>query len=123
MVKADRSDLDRIFMNLISNGIKYNRENGTLSVGLKKEGGIIVATVADSGIGMSQEDIGNLFQEFFRVRNRKTSGISGTGLGLATVKRVLSEYNGRIAVQSEPDKGSTFTVYFPSDDAKHMSQE
>jgi len=123
MVKADRSDLDRIFMNLISNGIKYNREGGTLSVDLKREGGIVVVSVADSGIGMSQEDIGNLFQEFFRVRNRKTSGISGTGLGLATVKRVLSEYNGRIEVQSEPDSGSTFTVYFPSDDTKHLRQE
>jgi len=56
----------------------------------------------------------NLFQEFYRIRNKRTSGISGTGLGLATVKRVLSEYNGNITVASEQDKGSVFTVSFPA---------
>jgi signal transduction histidine kinase len=117
IVKADRSDLDRIFMNLISNGIKYNREGGSLTVRLGREDGSIAVSVADTGIGMSETDIGNLFQEFFRVRNRNTSGISGTGLGLATVKRVLSEYNGRITIRSKPDEGSVFTVYFPSEEA------
>jgi len=114
-IKADRSDLDRIFMNLISNGIKYNREGGTLSMHLGKEEGAIVVNVVDTGIGMNEDDIKNLFQEFFRVRNRQTSDVSGTGLGLATVKRVLSEYNGKISVQSQPDRGSTFTVTFPQE--------
>ena len=115
-VKADRADLDRVFMNLISNGIKYNRDNGALIVDIGREDGFVKVSVKDSGIGMGPEDIKNLFQEFYRVRNSKTSGISGTGLGLATVKRVLGEYNGRINVQSEPDKGSTFTVYLPAVD-------
>lgn len=53
-------------------------------------------------------------QEFYRIRNKNTSGISGTGLGLTMVKRVLTEYNGRITVDSVLDKGSTFTVYFPA---------
>jgi two-component system phosphate regulon sensor histidine kinase PhoR len=113
-VKADRSDLDRIFMNLISNGIKYNRDGGNLAVELGREDGFVRIGIKDSGIGMTNEEIKNLFQEFYRVRNSKTSGISGTGLGLATVRRVLGEYNGRIAIQSEPDKGSTFTVYLPA---------
>jgi signal transduction histidine kinase len=114
LVKADRSDLDRVFMNLISNGIKYNRDGGTLAVELGREDGFVRIGIKDSGIGMTQDEIKNLFQEFYRVRNSKTSGISGTGLGLATVRRVLGEYNGRITVQSEVDKGSTFTVYLPA---------
>jgi len=112
-VRADQGDLDRIFMNLISNGIKYNRDGGSLAVNMKRTDGVIVTSFSDTGIGMSRKDMDNLFEEFFRVRNSKTGSISGTGLGLATVKRVLSEYNGRITVESEEDVGSTFTVYLP----------
>ena len=113
-VNADRSDLDRIFMNLISNSIKYNRDGGTLDIEIESVPGTVVVKVSDTGIGMKPEELQNLFQEFYRVRNQQTSGISGTGLGLATVKRVLSEYNGRIEVESEPEKGSTFTVSLPA---------
>jgi two-component system phosphate regulon sensor histidine kinase PhoR len=112
-VKADRADLDRIFMNIISNGIKYNNEGGKLFVEISSASGEIIVKVSDTGIGMTSGDQKNLFQEFYRIRNRDTSGIAGTGLGLATVRRVLSEYNGRIEVESEPEKGSTFTVYLP----------
>ncbi|MBN2050931.1 MAG: response regulator [Spirochaetales bacterium] len=112
-VHADRGDLDRIFMNLISNGIKYNVEGGTLTVGLTRNKKDILIRVSDTGIGMSEKEMANLFQEFYRVKNPKTSGISGTGLGLATIKRVLDGYNGRIYVESEPGKGTTFTVRFP----------
>jgi two-component system phosphate regulon sensor histidine kinase PhoR len=112
-VSADRGDLDRVFMNLISNGIKYNRERGSLSVRICEEGSAWEVSVADTGIGMSEAELKSIFQEFYRVKSHKTSGIAGTGLGLATVKRVLGEYGGRIRVQSKPDAGSTFTVFFP----------
>lgn len=112
-VKADRGDLDRIFMNLISNGIKYNREKGCLAVAIVDGGASWVVTVSDTGIGMSPAEIANLFQEFYRVKSSKTSGIAGTGLGLATVKRVLGEYEATIEVESKPDAGSTFRVIFP----------
>ena len=104
-------------MNLISNGIKYNRDGGSLDIEIKTVQSTVVVKVTDSGIGMKPEEIKKLFQEFYRVRNKNTSGISGTGLGLATVKRVLSEYNGKIEVESEPEKGSTFTVSLPARDA------
>ena len=112
-VRADRGDLDRIFMNLISNGIKYNREKGSLTVRITDAGTAWEVAVIDTGIGMSDAERDSLFQEFYRVKSHKTSGIAGTGLGLATVKRVLGEYNGKITVQSRPDAGSTFTVLFP----------
>ena len=110
---ADRGDLDRIFMNLISNGIKYNREGGRLTISLAQRGDSLEMVFADTGIGMSPEEIQNLFQEFYRARNARTEGIAGTGLGLATVKRVLDQYNGRITVRSVPGEGSVFTVTFP----------
>jgi signal transduction histidine kinase len=62
---------------------------------------------------MSEAELSRIFQEFYRVKGPKTSGIAGTGLGLATVKRVLGGYNGRITARSKPDAGSTFTVLFP----------
>ena len=113
IVKADRGDLDRIFMNLISNGIKYNREKGSLTVRITGTGASWEVAVVDTGIGMSDAEQASIFQEFYRVKNHKTSGIAGTGLGLATVRRVLAGYNGTAAVQSRPDAGSTFTVTFP----------
>jgi signal transduction histidine kinase len=112
-VRADRGDLDRIFMNLISNGIKYNREQGSLAISIADTESSWEVLIADTGIGMSEGETANLFQEFYRVKSAKTSGIAGTGLGLATVRRVLGEYNGRIEVRSKPDAGSTFTVSFP----------
>ena len=117
MVKADRGDLDRIFMNLINNGIKYNRDRGSLALRIAEAGPDWQVAVADTGIGMSEAEQASLFQEFYRVKSHKTSGITGTGLGLATVRRVLSGYNGRVTVQSRPDAGSTFTVVFPRETA------
>jgi len=113
-VMSDKQDLDRIFMNLISNGIKYNRDGGRLTVKISKKNKTLVVEFEDTGIGMTEDEIKGLFKEFYRVKNKKTLGITGTGLGLATVKRVLGEYNGRIEVKSKPDVGSTFTVYFPA---------
>jgi signal transduction histidine kinase len=114
-LKADRGDLDRIFMNLISNGIKYNRDKGVLTVRIVDRGAAWEIGVSDTGIGLSDAERASLFQEFYRVKNQKTAGIAGTGLGLATVKRVLAGYNGRITVASQPDAGSTFTVTLPKE--------
>jgi two-component system phosphate regulon sensor histidine kinase PhoR len=114
-VRADRGDLDRIFMNLISNAIKYNREQGRLTVRIEDAGAAWDVAVTDTGIGMNDTERGSIFQEFYRVKSHKTSGIAGTGLGLATVKRVLGEYNGKVLVQTKPDAGSTFTVVFPKE--------
>ena len=112
-VRLDRKDLDRITMNLISNGIKYNREGGSLTVVIQQDDEWVTAKICDTGIGMSDEEMKGLFAEFYRVKNPNTSGIPGTGLGLATVKRMIGEYNGSIQVDSTLGKGSTFTVILP----------
>ncbi len=112
-VKVDRKDLDRIFMNLISNGIKYNRKGGTLTLAVEQNNEEVIVHARDTGFGMSGKEMEGLFEEFYRVKNPNTSGIPGTGLGLATVKRIVSEYNGGIRVDSDPGKGTTFTVTLP----------
>jgi signal transduction histidine kinase len=112
-VRLDRKDLDRIYMNLISNGLKYNRQGGTLTLIMQQDTESVSVKVCDTGIGMSQEEMKGLFAEFYRVKNPHTSSIPGTGLGLATVKRIVGEYNGTIQVESEPGSGSTFTVILP----------
>jgi two-component system, OmpR family, phosphate regulon sensor histidine kinase PhoR len=114
-VMADRGDMDRVFMNLISNGIKYNREKGSLTVAISDQGDAWAVSVIDTGIGMSEPERACLFEEFYRAKNQKTAGIPGTGLGLATVRRVLSEYNSAITVHSQLDAGSTFVITFPKE--------
>ena len=112
-VRMDRKDLDRITMNLISNGIKYNRNGGSLSLIMRQDDESVAVEARDTGIGMSAEEMKGLFAEFYRIKNPHTSGIPGTGLGLATVKRIIDEYNGSIRVDSRLGEGSTFTVILP----------
>lgn len=113
LVRADRADLDRVFMNLLSNAIKYNRDRGSIDVRVSETADGWSVAVADTGIGMSAAEREGLFREFYRVRNERTAGIPGTGLGLVTVKRVLTDYGAKIAVASKPGRGTTFTVTFP----------
>lgn len=112
-IKADQSQISRLFTNLISNAIKYNKEEGEIRIRLRVEGKYAVAEVEDTGIGMNEKERANLFSEFYRVKNEKTRGIPGTGLGLSIVKKIVETYSGKIEVQSEPNKGSNFIVYLP----------
>jgi len=107
---ADPSELGIILNNLISNAVKYNREGGSITVRLKDLPDQVVIAVSDTGIGMSEEELGKLFQEFTRIRNAKTKDILGSGLGLTILQKLAALYGGAVAVESTPDVGSTFTV-------------
>jgi two-component system, sensor histidine kinase and response regulator len=113
MINADAEEIEIIMNNLISNAIKYNRDDGSVYCTIKsvKEG--IIVFVEDTGIGMNDEELSRLFQEFTRIKNQKTKNITGSGLGLSIVKRYVESYNGTVEVTSIPDKGSTFTILFP----------
>lgn len=113
LVKADPREMEIILNNLISNAVKYNRENGEVRICLKKQSGGVGLVVEDTGIGLSEEDQKILFQEFARVRNEKTQFISGSGLGLSIVKKLTDMYAGTIGVESRPDQGSRFTIQLP----------
>ena len=113
IITADANEIEIIFNNLISNAIKYNKDNGEVEIFIKKENNELKIIVKDTGIGMSKEDTTQLFKEFVRIRNEKTKSITGSGLGLSITQKILKLYNGKIEVKSEEDKGSIFTVTIP----------
>jgi signal transduction histidine kinase len=111
--EADASDMEIIFNNLISNAVKYNKKSGEVTVRIYKDEDNLVIEVSDTGIGMTAEETSRLFQEFVRIKNEKTRNITGSGLGLSIVKKIVETYNGNISVQSTPDVGSIFIVTLP----------
>lgn len=110
VIEGDRSEIDMVMNNLVSNAVKYNKDGGEVSVELSRRDGAVTISVSDTGIGMSGEERAQLFEPFVRIKNDKTIGILGSGLGLAILKKVALMYNGDVTVTSEPDAGSTFTV-------------
>ncbi len=107
---ADPDEIAIILNNLISNAVKYNRETGSVTVSAKKEENSICIQVTDTGIGMTEEEAGQLFGEFVRFKNKKNKDVLGSGLGLSIVKKIVQLYHGTITVRSTPDVGTTFTV-------------
>ncbi len=112
-IMADPTDMDIVFNNMISNAVKYNRNGGTAEIIIDSDHDDMIIVFSDTGIGISKEDRDNLFTEFMRVKNEKTRNISGSGLGLSIVRKVVELYNGRISVESAPDEGSRFTIRIP----------
>ena len=113
-MNADANEMEIIFNNLISNAVKYNKTNGTVEIKIATDDNKVSIAVSDTGIGMSEDDIAKLFQDFSRIKNEKTKGISGSGLGLSILKKTVEDfYHGTVTVKSTPDVGSTFTVEIP----------
>lgn len=110
---ADKEAMLCVFTNLIDNAIKYTPDHGHVAVEVEPDSLYVKVTVADDGIGMTDEEQGHAFDEFFRAHNEYAARIPGTGLGLTLVKRLVELHEGRITVQSGPGQGSKFTVYVP----------
>ncbi len=113
ILNADPADMEIIFNNLVSNSVKYNRVGGKAEIIIDSSDNEVVINFTDTGIGIRKEDIGNLFTEFVRIKNEKTRNITGSGLGLSIVKKVVQLYFGTISVESTPDLGTVFTVRIP----------
>lgn len=110
-INADVDEITRLYTNIISNAIKYNRQQGSIFIKIYHSGNFVVTEIKDSGIGMKEEEKKKLFSEFFRAKNEFTKNISGTGLGLSIVKRIVDSYSGKIEVESEYGVGTTFKVF------------
>jgi len=110
IMTADSGEIEIILNNLISNAVKYNRDNGKVDVKITAQEDKIIITVSDTGIGMTKEEADKLFNDFVRIKNEKTRTILGSGLGLSIVRKLAMLYGGDAAVSSEPEMGSTFTV-------------
>jgi PAS domain S-box-containing protein len=112
-IDADADEISRLFTNIISNAVKYNRPGGSITIKISHLGNFILTEIKDSGIGMKEDEKKKLFSEFFRAKNEFTKNVSGTGLGLSIVKRIVDSYSGKIEVESEFGVGTTFRIFFP----------
>jgi two-component system, sensor histidine kinase and response regulator len=106
-------ELEIIFNNLISNAVKYNKQGGNVDIHIRCDGAEVSLIFKDTGIGIAEEEMKNLFREFFRIKNAETKGIQGSGLGLSIVKKIVDLYQGTIDVASEPGTGTAFTIKLP----------
>ncbi len=113
MVRGDKESLKHAFANLITNGINYNREGGTVTVSKREEGNDLVVDICDTGIGISEDDLHFIFEDFFRVKSKETRDINGSGLGLPIVKKIIEAHNGSIKVASKVGEGTTFRITLP----------
>lgn len=114
IVHMSQKHLEQLLSNLISNAIKYNRENGTVDVFVKSERERLVLSVEDSGIGISKEDEKHIFERFYRVDKGRSRKVGGTGLGLSIVKHIVRYYNGSLDVFSREGIGTKITVTLPA---------
>lgn len=112
-VMADRSMLAQVFFNLLDNSVKYTPAGGSVAVSAAEGKDLITVTVADSGQGISREDIPRIFERFYRVDKGRSREMGGTGLGLSIVKHIVTDHGGKVFVESTPGKGSAFSFTLP----------
>jgi len=112
-VFADRGQIERVFINLIGNAIKFTPQKGKIMVHTLALNDQVQVNVADTGCGIPEEALDAIFEEFYRVDNPINQEVKGTGLGLALVKHIIEAHNGKIWVKSRPGAGSTFSFTLP----------
>jgi heavy metal sensor kinase len=112
-MRGDTDLLEQVFANLIDNAIKYTPSGGSVHVRAREEDGAVRVIVSDTGIGIPEEDVGHIFDRFYRVNKERSRKLGGTGLGLAITKWIVTSHGGTIAVKSTVGRGSEFTVVFP----------
>ncbi|GAA3409338.1 HAMP domain-containing sensor histidine kinase [Paenibacillus hodogayensis] len=111
---ADEDQMSQVWINLIGNSIKFTPEGGRIAVSIRQTTDRIEVAVADTGIGISAADRGNVFDRFFKADRSHTNRQQGSGLGLAIVKRIVTLHSGIVKLESEPGKGTTVKVNLPS---------
>jgi len=112
-VRGDRESLKQAITNIVTNAIHYNRQGGTVAISTREQGNDLVVEICDTGIGISQDNLPFIFDEFFRVKSSETRHVAGSGLGLPIAKRIIEAHNGHIQVYSELGKGTTFSIFLP----------
>lgn len=112
---VDETFYIRMLVNLISNAVRYSRENGTVEVSLEKNGDMVIGNVRDYGSGISQEDLPHIWERFYQTDASRTGG-SHAGLGLSMVKWIAEAHGGSVSAESIKGKGSTFTFRIPAEE-------
>jgi two-component system, OmpR family, sensor histidine kinase BaeS len=112
-VSGDTDRLTQAFGNLLSNAARYTPHGGTVTARLSAEDGEAVVSVTDTGIGISEDDLAQVFVRFWRADAARSRATGGLGVGLAVVKEIVDRHEGRLIVASKPDEGATFTIRLP----------
>lgn len=118
IVYADRTKLKQVFVNIISNAIKYTQDNGIIEIESFNNLNDAIVTITDNGIGIPKEDVNRVFERFYRVDKARSREQGGTGLGLAIAQDIVEAHSGKITLESEYKKGSTFKISLPLIDIK-----
>lgn len=110
-VEADATLLEQAVQNLVSNALKYSSEDEPVVIDARRDGGEVLISVIDRGVGVPADEVGSLFRRFFRARTAE--GIPGTGIGLSFVAQIMDLHLGKVEVKSVEGQGSVFTLRFP----------
>ena len=112
-VSCDPDKMQEVIANLISNALKYTPQNGRVSIRAKRREKDIEIQIKDTGIGIKPEDQIKIFEPFHKLHKKGLKGEESTGLGLALAKRIMEAHGGKLDVESQEGKGSTFTMVLP----------
>jgi len=112
-LRADRAKLRRVLVNLVSNALKFTPKGGHVRLGAAREGRFVRVSVTDTGVGIQREELHDIFDKYAQARSRATRSEKGTGLGLYITRQLVELHGGKISVQSEVGKGSTFSFTIP----------
>ena len=114
LVYADKSGIERVILNILSNSIKYTKENGNIKIYVGFVYNDAYIKIIDNGIGIPEEDLSRIFERFYRVDKARSRELGGTGLGLSIAKEILDQNNGSIDIKSELGKGTEVVVRVPT---------
>ena len=109
---GDRNRLKQLVLNLLTNAIKYNCEDGRVMISLRRDNNTLILSVEDTGCGIPADSLPHIFERFYRVPDQETS-VKGTGLGLVIAKRIARNHQGDIEVESKVGEGSVFRLRLP----------
>ena len=113
IARVDPESLSQAVLNLLSNAVKYSGRDGRIELRVHRQGDEIAVSITDSGIGIPKDEQAHIFRKFYRVNSGAAAQRSGAGLGLALVRHFAEAHGGSVTVESEPGRGSTFTLLLP----------
>jgi signal transduction histidine kinase len=112
-IEGDPNRIKQVIRIFVDNAVKYTPEGKKIQIKIYKEDKFSVVEITDAGIGISKEDLDNIFERFYRADESRTKTTGGYGLGLSIAKIIILQHGGKIRVRSKPGSGSKFSVYIP----------